>query len=67
MIVQAMKLLTYLMFFAVIIGSWQLVAGYASIISLMGMTAPNVVKAVGNGTEKVLNKISPLPEEDPKD
>lgn len=67
MIVQAMKLLTYLMFFAVIIGSWQLVAGYASIISLMGMTAPNVVKAVGNGTEKVLNKLSPLPEEDPKD
>lgn len=67
MIVQAMKLLTYLLFFAVIIGSWQLVAGYASIISLMGMTAPNVVKAVGNGTEKVLNKISPLPEEDPKD
>jgi hypothetical protein len=67
MIVKAMKLLTYLMFFAVIIGSWQLVAGYASIISLMGMSAPNVVEAVGNGTEKVLNKISPLPEEDPKD
>ncbi|WP_427007179.1 hypothetical protein [Pseudarthrobacter sp. H2] len=66
-IVRAMKLLTYLMFFAVIVGSWQLLAAYASIISLMGMTAPNVVKAVGSGTEKVLNKISPLPDEEPKE
>jgi hypothetical protein len=67
MIVKAMKLLTYLMFFALIIGSWQLVAGYASIISLMGMSAPNVVNAVGDRTEKLLNKIAPLPDDDCED
>lgn len=66
-IVHTMKALTYLMFFAVIIGSWHVVAAYASLISLMGMTAPNVVKAVGNGTEKLLNKISPLEEGESKD
>lgn len=66
-IVKTMKALTYLMFFAVIIGSWHLVAAYAGLISLMGMTAPNVVKAVGNGTEQLLSKISPLSEEEPKD
>lgn len=66
-IVNTMKVLTYLMFFAVIIGSWHLFAAYASLISLMGMTAPNVVKAVGDGTEKLLNKISPPSEEDSKD
>lgn len=67
LIINTMKALTYLMFFAVIIGSWHVVAAYASLISLMGVTAPNVVKAVGNGTEKLLNKISPLEEEGAKD
>lgn len=66
-IVNTMKALTYLMFFAVIIGSWHLVAAYASLISIMGMSAQSVVKAVGAGTEKLLNKISPLSEKDTED